>query len=235
MERTKTGIKGFDELIAGGFPQGSTILLSGGAGTGKTIFGLSYLYQGAKQYNEPGLYITLEENLKNIVWNMETFGWDITGLQNTGVFKIYKMNFHTEENVELQIEEELKVIAKLVKQMNCKRLVVDSTTAMGVWISDLGKIRHLLFTFADALKDLGCTTILISETKDGKTEFSAFGVEEFVADGVVIMYFTPPNRSIFVRKLRGTNHSKKVHPFLITDLGLETKPKDEILWEALNK
>ena len=234
MQRTKTGIKGFDELIGGGFPQGSTILLSGGPGTGKTIFALNYLYMGARQFDEPGLYITLEENLKNIVWNMETFGWDITSLQGTGKFKIYKMNLGGED-VEKQIEEELKVIAKLVEQMGCKRLVVDSTTAMGVWITEIGKVRHLLFNFADALKDLGCTTILIAETKEGRTEFSAFGVEEFVADGVVMVYFTPPNRSVFVRKLRGTNHSKKVHPFSISEAGLEVKPKDEITWDAIGK
>ncbi|HIH09822.1 MAG TPA: hypothetical protein HA254_04075 [Candidatus Diapherotrites archaeon] len=233
MDRVKTGIRGFDELVAGGFPQGSTVLLSGGAGTGKTIFGLSYLYAGAKYYNEPGLYITLEGNLKNIVWNMETFRWDIKPLQDAGLLKIYKMNLHTSENVEKQIEEELTVIAGFVKQMGCKRLVVDSTTALGVWISEQGKIRNMLFTFTDGLKDLGCTTMMIAETKGGKTDYSAFGVEEFVADGVVVLYFTPPNRSIFVRKMRGTNHNKAVHPFSITEEGIEVKPRDEIMWEAM--
>jgi KaiC/GvpD/RAD55 family RecA-like ATPase len=233
MERVKSGIKGLDELIGGGFPLGSTILLSGGPGTGKTIFGLSYLYNGAKFYNEPGLYITLEENLKNIVWNMETFGWDIAALQSMGKFKIYKMNLHTEDNVEKQIEEELKVIARLVKQMGCKRLVIDSSTAFGLWVPDIGKVRYLLYTFADNLKDFGCTTILISETKDSKTDYSAFGVEEFVSDGVIVLYFTPPNRNIFIRKMRGTNHSKSVHPFLITDMGIEVRSRDEVSWEAL--
>jgi len=233
MERVETGIKGFDELVAGGFPLGSTILISGGAGTGKTIFGLSYLYSGAKDHNEPGLFITLEGNLKNIVWNMETFGWDIKPLQDAGKFKIYKMNLHTQENVERQIEEELKVIAKLVQDMGCKRLVVDSTTALGVWIPDQGKMRHLLYSFADSLKDLGCTTLLVAETRGGKTDFSAFGVEEFIVDGVVSLYFVPPNRSIFVRKMRGTNHSKSAHPMNISELGLEIKPRDEIMWESI--
>ena len=233
MDRVKTGIRGLDELVSGGFPQGSTILLSGGAGTGKTIFGLSYLYNGAKLYGEPGLYITLEENLKNIVWNMETFGWDIKPLQESGKLKIYKMNLHTTEDVERQIEEELKVIAKLVKEMKCKRLVVDSTTAFGVWITEQGKLRSLLYQFTDALKDLGCTTVLISETQGGKTDYSAFGVEEFIVDGVVALYFVPPNRSIFVKKMRGTNHSKTAHPFTISELGIDIKPRDEILWEAI--
>ena len=233
MNRIETGVKGFDELISGGFPESSTVLLSGGPGTGKTIFGLTYLYNGAKHSDEPGLFITLEGNLKNIVWNMETFGWDIKPLQETGKFKIYKLNLHAQENVERQIEEELKVIAKLVKDMGCKRLVVDSTTALGVWIPDQGKMRHLLYSFADSLKDLGCTTILIAETSGGKTDFSAFGVEEFIVDGVVMLYFVPPNRSIFVRKMRGTNHSKTVHPFNISEIGLEIKSRDEIMWEAI--
>jgi len=233
MERVATGIKGFDELVVGGFPLSSTILVSGGAGTGKTIFGLSYLYSGAKEFNEPGLYITLEGNLKNIIWNMETFGWDIKPLQDTNKFKIYKLNLHTQENVERQIEEELKVISKLVKDMGCKRLVVDSTTALGVWIPEQGRMRHLLYSFADSLKNLDCTTILIAETKGGKTDFSAFGVEEFIVDGVVSLYFVPPNRSIFVRKMRGTNHSKSPHAFNISELGIEVKPRDEVMWEAI--
>ncbi|MFH1390881.1 MAG: ATPase domain-containing protein [Candidatus Diapherotrites archaeon] len=233
MERIQTGIKGFDELVAGGFPKSSTVLVSGGAGTGKTIFGLTYLYSGAKDFNEAGLYITLEGNLKNLVWNMESFGWNIKPLQDTNKFKIYKLNLHTQENVERQIEEELKVIAKLVKDMNCKRLVVDSTTALGVWISEPGRTRHLLYSFADSLKNLGCTTILIAETKGGKLDFSAFGVEEFLVDGVVSLYFVPPNRSIFVRKMRGTNHSKTPHAFNISEIGIEVKPRDEIMWEAI--
>ncbi len=233
MERTATGIKGFDELIQGGFPDGSTMLLSGGAGTCKTIFGLSYLYNGAKDHDEAGLYITLETNLKNIIWNMESFGWDVKPLQDAGKFKIYKINLHTQENMERQIEEELKVIAKIVKEMGCKRLVVDSTTALGVWIADKGKMRHTLFKFADSLKELDCTTVLIAETKGGKLDFSAFGVEEFLVDGVISLYFTPPNRSIFVRKMRGTNHSKTVHAFDINEKGIEVKPRDEIMWEAI--
>jgi KaiC/GvpD/RAD55 family RecA-like ATPase len=164
---------------------------------------------------------------------METFGWDIAALQSMGKFKIYKMNLHTEDNVEKQIEEELKVIARLVKQMGCKRLVIDSSTAFGLWVPDIGKVRYLLYTFADNLKDFGCTTILISETKDSKTDYSAFGVEEFVSDGVIVLYFTPPNRNIFIRKMRGTNHSKSVHPFLITDMGIEVRSRDEVSWEAL--
>ncbi len=233
MERVKSGIKGLDELIGNGFPLGSTILLGGGAGTGKTIFGLTYLYEGARKFNEPGLYITTEGNLKDLVWMMEVFGWDLKPLQEANLLKIYKLNLHTSEDVERQIEEELKVIAKLVKEMGCRRLVVDSTTALGIWITERGKMRHIIYSFTDALKDLGCTTLLIAETKGRKTDFSAFGIEEFISDGIISLYFTPPHRSIFVRKMRGTNHSKTVHAFTISEAGLEVRPKDEIIWDAL--
>jgi len=114
-----------------------------------------------------------------------------------------------------------------------KRLVIDSTTALAVWIKDEGSMRGILYRFASALKEFNCTTLMTSETREGKTVFSAFGVEEFVADSVIALYFSPPNRSIFVRKMRGTNHSKKVHPFDITKDAILIRAKDELMWESL--
>ncbi len=233
MERIKSGIRGLDELIQGGFPASATILLSGGPGTGKTIFGFSFLYEGAKKFREPGLYITFEENLTNLIWNMESFEWDVQPLQKAGLLRIYKMNIHPHENVEMQVEEELRAITKLVQEMGCKRLVVDSVTAFGVFLQDTGRIRNLLFTFTDELKKLGCTTMLIAETRSGRTDFSSFGVEEFISDGVIVLYFTPPNRAIFIRKMRGTNHAKTVHPMDITQEGIVIKSKDEVMWESV--
>ncbi|MFH1586365.1 MAG: ATPase domain-containing protein, partial [Candidatus Diapherotrites archaeon] len=91
MERIKTGITGLDDLIQGGIPEGSTVLLAGGAGTCKTIMGTTFLYRGAKDFNEAGLYVTLETNVKNITWNMESFGWDIKPLQDKNLFKVYRL------------------------------------------------------------------------------------------------------------------------------------------------
>jgi KaiC/GvpD/RAD55 family RecA-like ATPase len=235
VERVKTGIPGFDDLVEGGFPKGSSILITGGAGTGKTIFGMQYIYEGAKLYNEPGLFVTLESNLKNVVWNMQSFNWDIKALQDKKLMKIYRLHLKPApgSNFEDQVHAELRTISKIIKEMGIKRLVVDSTTAFGLWIKDLGMLRHVLFEFVDALKELDCTTVLIAETKGGRTDFSAFGVEEFVADAVVAVYLVPPHRSLFVRKMRGTKHSKKVHPFEITDNGLIVRSKDEILWQAI--
>ncbi len=236
MNRIKTGIEGLDELIQGGIPEGSCVLVAGGSGTGKTIFGMQFIYNGAAMYNDPGVYVSIETNLKNIIWNMENFNWDIRDLQEKNLMKIYRLNIgyaKTREEVQQRVDEELNTISQLVKDMNAKRLVIDSVTAFGIWFESPALVRSLLFEFADRLKNLGCTTLLTTETRGGRREFSAFGVEEFVSDGVIALYFTPPHRSIFVKKMRGTNHSKIPHPFEITDRGIVVNPHDRVLWESI--
>jgi KaiC/GvpD/RAD55 family RecA-like ATPase len=233
MERVPTGVKGFDELIQGGVPKGSTILVSGGTGSGKTIFATTFIYEGARKFGEPGLLVTVEDNLRNFVWNMENFGWDIKSLEEKNLMKIYRMHIDPRKPVEPQIDKELDIITSMVKDLGAIRLAVDSTTAFGAWMSDIGKLRNLLFRFSDTLKDLNCTTVLTAET-DGQN-FSAYGVEEFVVDGIFMLYFIPPNRSMFVRKLRGTKHSLTVHPCQITSTGIEVNPKDEIMWNAIKQ
>lgn len=233
MERVPTGIKGLDELIEGGFPKGSTVLISGGTGACKTIFAMQYIYNGALDYNEPGLFVSVETNPKNIAWDMENFGWDIGKLQEEKMVSIYRIHLPPKRTLSDILKEELNTITAIVKELGVKRLVVDSTTAFASLIEDPSTIRNILFRFADALKDLNCTTIFTAETKSEKTAFSAYGVEEFLSDGVIMLYFIPPNRLVFIRKMRGTNHSKNVHPFEITQNGIVIKSKEQVLWEAL--
>jgi len=233
MDRIKTLIPGLDGLVQGGIPEGSAVLISGGAGSCKTIFTLQFLYEGAVQEKEPGLFVTLESNVKNITWNMQNFNWDFKKLQDEKLLNIYRLKLDPDGDIDEQIESELEIVASIVKEMGAKRLVVDSTTAFGVWIPDQGKMRSLLYKFTDGLKNIGCTTLLTSETKGGRKDFSAFGVEEFVVDGVIALYFTPPHRSIFIRKMRGTDHSKSIHPFEITNNGIKIRGKEQIMWDSI--
>ena len=235
MERIKSGIVGLDELLQGGFPKGSAVLVSGGSGTGKTIFSMQYIYAGAKQFGQPGIFVTVESSQKTIEWDMISFNWGIHELQEKKLMSIYRMNLGYAKNdryINDKIKEELELISRKAREMKAERLVIDSTTAFAVWMGTV-EFRPLLFDFLDKLKDLNCTTIFTAETAGDKTAFSAFGIEEFVADGVIALYFTPPNRSIFIRKMRGTAHDKSVHPFEITNNGIIVKPKEQVMWEAI--
>jgi KaiC/GvpD/RAD55 family RecA-like ATPase len=235
VERAKTGVPGLDELLGGGIPKGSNVLIAGGAGTGKTILATQYLYNGAVKYGEPGVFVTLEGNVRDIAWNMESFQWDIKSLQDQGLFTIYRMGMDfakDKEMVEERLEDQLREIAKEVEEINAKRLVIDSTTVFGAYL-DPSLLRTSLFKLTDKLKSFGCTSLLTSETQPAKTAFSAFGVEEFVVDGVIALYFTPPNRSAFIRKMRGTVHDANPHPLSITNQGIVINSRDNIIWDAI--
>ncbi|MCX6767583.1 MAG: hypothetical protein NTY90_02535 [Candidatus Micrarchaeota archaeon] len=230
MIRVKSGVQGLDELIEGGFPESSSVLVSGGAGCGKSIFCLEYLYNGAKLYNEPGVYITLEEGPHNLWWNMQRFKWDFLPLERANKLKIFKFepDLATRDNV----EEQAKRIAEKAKDMGAKRLVIDSITALSFWVDDISKIRYAMYLLVEELRKLNCTTLLTCETIGDKMELSRFGVEEFLADGIVLLHFRPPHRFIFIRKMRGTSHSKAIHPFDITNDGLIVNPREEVSWDA---
>ncbi|MBI4360342.1 hypothetical protein HY572_01055 [Candidatus Micrarchaeota archaeon] len=231
MKRIPTGIAGLDELIEGGFPETSSILVSGGAGTGKSIFCLEYLYNGAKIHDEPGVYITMEEGPHNLWWNMQRFHWDLLPLEKANKLKIYK--FEPSLDMKNDVENQVRRIVDKAKAMNAKRMVIDSITAFSFWIDDLSKIRYAIYILVEELRKIDCTTILTCETDGRKSQVSRFGVEEFLVDGVVQLLYIPPHRSMFIRKMRGTNHDKRVHPVEINDNGLQINSKEEILWEAL--
>jgi KaiC/GvpD/RAD55 family RecA-like ATPase len=248
MKRVPTGIPGLDQLIQGGFPQGSTILVSGGAGTGKTIFALQYIYAGAALYNEPGVFITFEEPPKNLIWNLQNFGWDYVSLNKQGLMKIFKVSVDPVEQFAANWRSHLNEIINTVKEMGAQRVALDSISAIGallaervtatpgseLWVGNALAVRAMVKELSDRLKELDVTSVFTSGTsEDSKTSFSSFGVEEFIVDGVIRLYFIPPRRALFIRKMRGTAHSSRVHPMSITDKGIVVNANDEIMWEAL--
>ena len=117
--------------------------------------------------------------------------------------------------------------------LNDTRLVIDSITAFSFWMDDPAKIRYAIYKLIEELRKLKCTCILTCETAGGRHDISRFGVEEFLSDGVLQLFFKPPHRSIFVRKMRGTKNDMRIHPFEITDKGITVKPEEEVLWESL--
>lgn len=226
IERVKTGIKGLDELINGGIPKESTVLLSGGAGTGKTLFAFQFLYNGAVKHKEPGVYVSLEEEPERLIKNVSiAFGWDLNSLMKKKLLSVVKVELYNFDKLKALIQDE-------VDRIKAKRLVIDQSTVLGLFFEKKLQVRKSIFELSRMLKNLGCTTIVISEITEGQQGISAFGVEEFVADGIVILYYLKEGnvftRALSIRKMRTTSHDTGIHPIQITKEGIEVFPTEQV-------
>ncbi|MFH0835514.1 MAG: ATPase domain-containing protein, partial [Candidatus Micrarchaeota archaeon] len=165
MNRVPSGIPGLDELIEGGFPESSSILVSGGAGTGKSILCMQYLYHGAKNLQQPGVYVTLEEGPHNLWWNTQRFKWDLLPLEQQNLLRIYK--FEPTAEMKDNLEEQTRKIVEKAKAVNAKRMVIDSVTAFSFWIEEPAKLRYAMYLLIEELRKINCTTLLTCETTGG--------------------------------------------------------------------
>ncbi|MBN2102161.1 MAG: ATPase [Candidatus Aenigmarchaeota archaeon] len=220
VRRVTTGIKGLDPLMEGGFIKGASILVTGGAGTGKTIFGLQFLWDGLKK-GEPGVYITLEEDVEDIREDARRFGWDFSEYEKKNLFRIVYYD-------PLQVNEMGINIVDDIDKIDAQRVVVDSVSIVGMMLPNEMQVRKKLISLINSVKRTGATSVLISEVLDSEEKgLSRFGVEEFVVDGVISMYYfgigEGVSRSMMIRKMRRTNQGTNVYPIMITEKGMEVR------------
>ena len=238
-EYVRTGIEGLDALIEKGIPKGTTILVAGGAGSGKTILCLQILNYHAK-HGEKCLYMSFEESENRLREHMHDFGWDPEALEKKGSLKIQRFNpFDITRSVdallmkakgELLIEVDPVILPQGFKP---DFIVVDSLTAIASAFTGKEDSYRIyieqLFLF---FEKIGATAFLVTETKQVPTVFSTTGVEEFLADGVFVLYsITRGNVSEYaaeVLKLRGARHHKKIVAMQITDNGIFIYPEQEV-------
>src|SRR3989442_2267532 len=208
--RVETGVPGLDEMLEGGFPAGSLITIAGRPGTGKTIFASQFLYQGAREAEEPGMYVSMLEGRKAYIRNLARLGFDIAPLEKKGLFRFLEMPTLTAEGLP-EIWEE---IVRNIEEANIVRLVIDSFTAMSQAFGSQGDIRvftHMLL--GKIIGGAGCTTLMITETPSGFLGEPSPnpGMQEFIADGVMHFHLVPVAgdarvRYIEITKMPGTNH-----------------------------
>jgi KaiC/GvpD/RAD55 family RecA-like ATPase len=235
-ERVKTGIEGLDKMLNGGFLRGRSILLSGPAGTGKSTLAMQFAYKGATEYNEPSLYVTLEENRNKIAENMSQFRFDINKATKSGKFEIIggplaelkTGMYKSDANFQHLIDE----ICEVIREKNIKRVVIDSINLFLMLMKNEEEKRTALAILCNKLSNLGCTSILTSEVKEGTMDLSAHGIEEFVVDGVVVLYLKQQGSSfipgIAVRKMRGTSHERGIKFVTFSDKGIEVHPEEAV-------
>lgn len=240
MDRIKTGITGLDELIEGGFPKGRNILISGACGTGKSIFAMQYIYKGAVELNEPGIFVTFDEMPDKIRQDMLRFGWNVKEAEDQGKMAIIdatsaragqiSQEEHSFGRATYDRNEFITKLSNTIREVKAKRITIDSTSAIGFQMES-GKdgIRQEILAINYLMSYIGMTTLLTSEIPQQPPEdtrqFSKYSVEEYVADGVIVLNFIGGMnpRRLFIRKMRGTKHSEQVHSIDITDKGLIVK------------
>ena len=234
-----TGVPGFDELFEDGIPKGSAILIAGGAGSGKTIMCLQTLNHHSSK-GKKCFYMSFEESEEKLIKHMKEFGWDADKLIKDGNLKIKRMSpFEITRSVEGMLEKEkgelLIDINPVILPEGFKPdfIVVDSLSAIAsAFTGKQDTYRVYIEQLFRFFEKLGATSLLITETKQIPEIFSTTGVEEFLADGVIVLYNIKRGdireNAIEILKMRGEKHQKKIVAMQITDKGVIVYPEQEV-------
>lgn len=227
-KRVKSGIPGLDDILHGGIPFGNLVVVSGDPGSGKTIFCLEYLYMGATKFDEPGVYVSLEESPEEIVKTANLFDWDLMKLIKEGKIAIITIELYDFDKLKNTIED-------IVEKIGAKRVVIDPGVIFRLFFEKELDARKRILSLGKMLKKINCTAIVTNEISLDKVS-SLFGLEEYIADGVILLYHTRLEdrfvRSAGILKMRGTQISEKLHPIRIDAEGIKILSKQELFQDV---
>jgi len=220
VERITTGIEGLDDLVDGGFPESSVTLVSGGTGTGKTTFCNQFLVEGINK-GQKCLYVSTEEPVEAIKDDALVFGWDLDD-------EIEKGNLQMEYSEPSENQYLSGQIKQLMHSGEFDRIVLDSMSVFTTYWGDKFEVRRNLQDLVKMMRKSDATVIMTAEIpEDSDSSLSRSNVSEFVADGVVALYYESMGegsfRNVEVRKMRRTDHTPGTHPIEITDDGMKMK------------
>jgi circadian clock protein KaiC len=273
MKRVKVGVDGLDQLTQGGLPLDTVTLVSGPAGSGKSLLSMQFAYCGAAEAGESVLYITLEESTESILRAMANYGMDPEKIKGPGKLKIMDLGWLRQEmstqdgewgmaamegilkegathlvntdwlTDESQVEKELAegmvgfrtleaVVNMFIKKDDIKRLVIDSVAAVGLYYETPEHLRKELFRFGRFLKEKKLTTMIITEAVSAVANQTRYGVEHFIADAHIVLGLRNVRgefkRTITIQKMRFGAHDIGVHPFNITEKGIDINVREYI-------
>ncbi len=234
-ERCVTGIDGLDTILSGGIPRSNCVLVTGSCGTGKTTLSLEFLVHGALA-GENCLFISVTESSVKMLNNIVPYDFFDENLIKEGKLNFIDMPdvyknldiLHKSEFSFDEINDIVKEIKKIVKEKNINRLVVDSVTSVCFQLKTEEKIRDFILNLMKMLSSHGCTSLLISEISPEEPRYSLYGVEEAIADGIVLMGNLERHgdllRTLQVVKMRGTEHSRAKYVLDLTPVGVLLVP-----------
>jgi len=229
-ELVKSGIPGMDALLGGGFLQGSVVTVSGPTGCGKSTFAMQFLVEGIMKYNEPGVYIAIEESRDSTHFHMSGFSWDLEKLEKSRKlvfldYPIYEID---------QFMNQYSAIQEIINSTGARRVVIDSIMPVALYFKDDDERKKGFLKLIDNIRKWDTTTLIVSEDTSPSTPEAMpetkFGIETFT-DGWVHIYSVysqktkERTKAIEVVKMKGIDHSRKIYPVKIDKNGFSVLSK----------
>ena len=229
IAKAATGIDGLDEITGGGLPRGRPTLLVGGPGCGKTMLAAEFIIQGARRFDEPGVFMMFEENAEELADNVRSLGFDLDTLcrqKKVAVDFVRIERSEIEETGEYDLEGLFIRLGHAIDSVGAKRVVLDTIEALFSGLSDHAVLRAELRRLFRWLMDRGMTAVITGER--GASTLTRYGLEEYVADCVIVLDHrindNISTRRLRVLKYRGSAHGTNEYPFLIGDQGILVLP-----------
>lgn len=229
LPKSRTGITGLDEITGGGLPKGRPTLVCGGAGCGKTLLAMEFLVRGAREFNEPGVFVAFEENIKDLVDNVASLGFDLDALTAQKMLVIdhvYIEPSEVEVTGEYNLEGLFIRLGYAIDSIGAKRVVLDTIELLFIALPNPLILRAELRRLFHWLKEKGVTAIITGERGDDM--LTRHGLEEYVSDCVIVLDHRvteqTSTRRLRIAKYRGSTHSSNEYPFLIDNEGFSILP-----------
>ncbi len=227
LRKSPTGIEGFDQITSGGLPKGRTTLIIGGPGTGKTIFALQALVNGAKKFDEPGIFVAFEENSRQVIANATGFDWDLARLTPEKIFFLdARLSPEVVRGGDFDLTGILAAIKAKADEMGLKRIVFDGIDVLLTLLDDPVAERREIYRLHDWLLENDLTGMITAKLEsENSFKLDRYGFMQFMVDCVVLLSQRLTDgvsiRSLRVVKYRGTGFSANEFPLAIFSSGLE--------------
>jgi circadian clock protein KaiC len=227
--KSPTGIKGFDEITEGGLPKNRTTLVSGNAGSGKTLFGIDFLIKGATDFNEPGILLSFEETKDEIFKDVASLNMDLQGLVlSKKILLEHVILEHKDiQEADFNLEGLLVRLEYAIDSIGAKRVVLDSLESLFAGVTNIGILRLEIKRLFRWLKDKQVTAIVTGESGQNSS-YTRHGLEEYISDCIILLDNRVRDqiatRRIRIVKYRGSKHGTSEYPFVIDNKGLSVIP-----------
>ena len=242
--RVPTGVKGLDDMLGGGFSFNHSILVCGGPGSGKTVLGVQFLYEGATTYGENGLYVSLDENPFWLKRHMSGFGWEIEKLEKEGKIRVVDASPIRVSPGEIKVGEVTvgktdftlyglwAIIKAKAQEIMAKRVVIDPISSLVFQSPNTSERQRALLDLFQTITNLNVTSLVTTELRSTSLTREV-RTEEFLSQGVIVFHTLTEGgrivRAIQVEKMRGISHDHQLRPYEINKNGIEIFSKENIL------